>query len=556
MKSSKRHHLAFTGGKCLRTVYKQEGVNQMKKLVVLGLATMFALTACSDNKATTETPKETGNAKPAKLSLNWSVMNGNLGNVTLPSADKDFVKKAIEEKFNVDLKIDYMVTGKEYHDKLNATLAGGSAPDLFIAGGAESQKYINDGITANLGTFITKETMPNYFKWVTKEEVDAYQLKQGEFTRGMVPFSRNTYASWYIRQDWLDKLGLKSPKNYEELTNVLTQFTKADPDGNGKQDTYGFTAAGSGQNLPFDFPQWLNNGFVADFMIVDNSYVDNRTDLKVQGVIDQVVEWNKAGIVDPDWFLNKPPAHFDKASQGRVGMFFTAGDKTVALDSVATSVQNRTKALDPKANWQPIYPLNKPIMWKYNVPTDTLLISKSTADKSPDKVKRSLEIVNWLAGEEGFLLSHFGQEGKHYTKSGNKITLNVAAFESDIAKAGNWLNVYAAFTPEDPNVLGFELIDSRVSEHDRTILKTVEGFPKHNALPPVSLVPPAGINIGDFRKEMSKFHAKAVLEDKSGKNWPQYREELMTKFKGREIFTEYTKQLNSVLKDKKLNEFK
>ena len=43
---------------------------------------------------------------------------------------------------------------------------------------------LTDGIAANLSTFVTKETMPNYFKWVTKEEVDAYQLKQGEFTRG------------------------------------------------------------------------------------------------------------------------------------------------------------------------------------------------------------------------------------------------------------------------------------------------------------------------------------------------------------------------------------
>ncbi|MDR6551633.1 hypothetical protein [Paenibacillus qinlingensis] len=533
----------------------------MKKWTLLGLATMFALTGCSDNKASetpstaTGSPNATGTAKPAKLALNWSVASGYLANVTLPSGDKDFVKKAIEEKFNVDLKIDYMVMGKEYHDKLNATLAGGAAPDLFIAGGAESQKYITDGITANLTPYFTKEALPNYFKWVSKDEVDAFQLKQGEFTRAIDPFQRNSYAAWYIRQDWLDKLGLKSPKNYAELTNVMTQFTKGDPDGNGKQDTYGFSAAGSGVTLPFDFPQWLNNGFVADFQITDNSYVDNRTDLKVQGVLEQVVEWNNAGIVDPDWFLNKAPAQLDKAAQGKVGMFFS-GDKSVALDSLATSVQNRSKALDPKANWQPIFPLDKPIIWKYNVPEATILISKTTADKTPDKVKRSLEILNWLTGEEGFLLTHYGQEGKHYTKAGNKITLNVANFEADIAKAGNWLNVYAAFTPDEPNILGFELIDSRISEHDRAILKTVESFPKHNALPPVSLVPPAGINIGDFRKEMSKYHIKAVLEDKSGKNWPQYREELMTKFKGREIFTEYTKQINTALKDKKLNDFK
>ncbi|TYP76386.1 extracellular solute-binding protein [Paenibacillus methanolicus] len=534
-----------------------------KKAVWLGIAALMLLAACSNGntggeKSAEGNAGETGGnepAKPAKLELNWSVANNMLANVTLPSADQDFVKRAIEEKFNVDLKIDYMVFGEEYHAKLNAALAGGSAPDLFIAGGAESQKYIDDGIAANLSAFFTETTLPHYFKWVSKQELDAYQLKQGEFTRAILPFQRNTYASWYIRQDWLDKLQLKPPTNYEELTNVLTQFTKGDPDGNGKADTYGFTAAGNGLSLPFDFPQWLNNGFVADFMIVDDAYVDNRTDLKVEGVLDQVVDWIDKGIVDPDWFLNKPPAHHDKAAQGKVGMIFSPGDKTVALDSVATSVQNRAKALDPNADWKPIYPLDKPIMWKYNVPESSILVSTAAAEKQPEKVKRSLEIVDWLTSEEGFLLTHYGQEGKHYTKDGNKVTLNVEAFEADIAKAGNWLNVYGVFTPDEPQVLGMELIDSRISEHDRAILKTIEGFPKHNALPPVSLVPPEGINIGDFRKEMSKFHVKAILDDKSGKNWPQYREELMTKYKGRDIFTEYTKQLNAVLKDKQLRAF-
>lgn len=533
----------------------------MKKLVVIGLAaTIVTLTGCSDSKTTTSTSTPTGStnasatAKPEKLTLNWSVISGNLANVNLPAADKDFVKKAIEEKFNVDLKIDYMMNGKEYYDKLNATMAGGNVPDMFISGGAESQKYISDGITGNLAPFLTKAAVPNYFKWVSEDEVNAYQIKQGEFFRGMNIFPRNTYAAWHIRQDWLDKLGLKAPKTYDELTKVMVAFTKNDPDGNGKNDTFGFSAAGNGANLPFDFPQWLNNGLVADFMIANNTYIDNRTDLKVEKVIDQVVDWINQGVVDPDWFLNKPGAQLDKASQGKVGMFFS-GDKTTILDSNPTSVANRSKALDPKANWVPIFPLDQPIIWKNNVAVDTILISKTTAQKTPDKIKRSMEILNWLTGDEGFLLTHYGQEGKHYTKDGKKITLNVANFEADIAKAGNWLNVYNAFVPDEPKVLGYELVDPRINDHDRAILKTVESYPKHDALPPVSLVPPAGINIGDFRKEMSKYHIKGVLEDKSGKNWPQYREELMTKFKGRDIFTEYTKILNTALKNK-LNDFK
>ncbi|MBO1722884.1 sugar ABC transporter substrate-binding protein, partial [Extibacter sp. GGCC_0201] len=52
--------------------------------------------------------------------------------------------------------------------------------------------------------------------------------------------------SFLIRQDWLDNLGLYMPTTAEELLDVMRAFTFDDPDGNGKDDTYGFTAAGGG----------------------------------------------------------------------------------------------------------------------------------------------------------------------------------------------------------------------------------------------------------------------------------------------------------------------
>lgn len=42
-----------------------------------------------------------------------------------------------------------------------------------------------------------------------------------------------------IRKDWLDKLGLDIPKTVDDLEEVLRAFTEDDPDGNGKDDTYG-----------------------------------------------------------------------------------------------------------------------------------------------------------------------------------------------------------------------------------------------------------------------------------------------------------------------------
>ena len=45
-----------------------------------------------------------------------------------------------------------------------------------------------------------------------------------------------------IRKDWLDKLGLKVPKTTDEFFEVMKAFTFKDPDGNGKNDTYGLGA--------------------------------------------------------------------------------------------------------------------------------------------------------------------------------------------------------------------------------------------------------------------------------------------------------------------------
>ena len=43
---------------------------------------------------------------------------------------------------------------------------------------------------------------------------------------------------YYIRKDWLEKLGLEEPKTVDELYNVLVTFRDKDPNGNGKKMKY------------------------------------------------------------------------------------------------------------------------------------------------------------------------------------------------------------------------------------------------------------------------------------------------------------------------------
>ncbi|CCN73642.1 ABC transporter substrate-binding protein [Vibrio nigripulchritudo] len=57
-----------------------------------------------------------------------------------------------------------------------------------------------------------------------------------------VPFSAQAFAL-FIRKDWREKLGYDVPKNWEELYELAKAFTEKDPDGNGKNDTYGYIMA-------------------------------------------------------------------------------------------------------------------------------------------------------------------------------------------------------------------------------------------------------------------------------------------------------------------------
>ena len=70
-----------------------------------------------------------------------------------------------------------------------------------------------------------------------------------------------------IRQDWLDSLGLEAPTTIDEFESVIAAFTNEDPDGNGKNDTYGFTFSGK---------DGYNTGWVSDPVMIFSAYTGKK----------------------------------------------------------------------------------------------------------------------------------------------------------------------------------------------------------------------------------------------------------------------------------------
>src|SRR5699024_7289535 len=83
-----------------------------------------------------------------KLTLNWFTPVKQATS-NLPSPDEDFVKKAIEEKFNVELNMNYMPYGPDYNNKLNLLFASKKdTPDMFYTAGSVSLTLFQQGILA------------------------------------------------------------------------------------------------------------------------------------------------------------------------------------------------------------------------------------------------------------------------------------------------------------------------------------------------------------------------------------------------------------------------
>ncbi|WP_127588835.1 extracellular solute-binding protein [Paenibacillus koleovorans] len=522
-----------------------------KNLIVFTVLTFttVVLSACGSNKGTdstvTQTPSITeGTAASLKEELNLRIMIEGPVNARLPAVADDFVKKTIEEKFNVKLTVEYMPAGQDYVNKLNAHLAANEPPDMWRdVNGDGGQKYALDGVLGEIGNFINPSKMPNYFKyWVDDTTFQRYQF-QGKVFRAPTPYSKELYRTWYIRKDWLDQLNLQIPKTYDEYLNVLKAFTFNDPDGNGKKDTYGFTTAPGGDGIGLEWPEYWKAGLVYATTLQNGKFIDMQTDPRVEQALNDISKVVAEGLVDPDWFLNKSPQHIDRAAQGKVGVIMGA-TQDFAYDSNPQSLQSKTKALFPKANWVPFTPFgNQPIATGV-APGSPILFHKNIVEKSPEKVTRIVEILDWLASEEGFLLSHYGVENRHYTKSGKTITLNLETFQKEIVEKGDFLTIWDFFTPATPAVFGLTVINAKETDRDREIAKTIAAIPSAPYLG-TSLLPPTGFDLATFRKRQRELQAKAIFDDKSGKNWPAYREELMTKYNGNALFEAYDAQIKA-----------
>lgn len=367
--------------------------------------------------------------KPKEVEQNNAVSNEpvklkimNRLNPDVKLEDNNLLKE-IEKAANVKIEYDAPPINN-YVDRLQIVMASGDLPDIIYNwGGADANydKWAKDGLLADITDKVSK--YPNLSQNISKEMWEAMRATTTGKIHSVPKPNVKNYWGYMINDQWLKKLNLKAPTTVNEFTEVCRAFSTQDPDGNGKQDTYGVSSVG-----PMGM-QFLMSAFDLTPSLgakdVDGNY---KIMQKFQGYIPYLTYLKKLyaeKLLDPEFFTNKIYADQDKQLAERVGISY--GHQVVVLGAII----KKADVVEKFSYYGPLKNESGEAKAYIGAPIwGTWMISASTKN-----LDGALKFLDWGNSKEGFTLMNMGIKGTHYNEYDfDKRTVTRTAEQSTLLK--------------------------------------------------------------------------------------------------------------------------
>ncbi len=449
--------------------------------------------------------------------------------ITLPDKEDNFVEQGILDAIGVDVTLNIVGAGADYATALNARISGGDVPDMFAAPSDDVlQQYIQNGIVMSLDEYLDR--LEPLVEYVGEEALQSNYVG-GKLYR--IPRKeRGNYKIPVVRQDWLDKVGAQIPTTMEEALEVAKKFTFEDPDGNGAQDTYGFTGNGL---WAFDLILSSYGGSVNHKgIMVDGKLTSTLWAPHMEEGLEMCKRFVDAGVVDPDIVANSEDAVRDKMAQCKVGM---AAFNWAAMYKQAFMEQ--LTAVDPQADWVWFAPLESGTGDKAcfdflsTASTKGPWCVSAKVAEDPDKLDAVIRLLNYITSEEGERLVCFGIDGRHYNvEDGEIVKTDLMSSECDFLwgyqiahrDEGSYLSVKF---PEAADSIAFGMDMERIMVYDDAVIV------------------PEGLHWADLSKYIEENMIAFIFGTRPISEYSQFLEELNTSFG----FEDYMKSAEEQLRE-------
>ena len=373
--------------------------------VMLCVMMLTIFSGCGGNsnglkQAVTE-PGENGKITKEPLELKMHMM------ITTDAYDYDKVKMFGEafEKTNIKVVGSGLGTGNDVNSAFNIMMVSNPLPDIIHGTKSNLMKYATEGAFVNLDPYINAYA-PNIKKFFEENEWARKGSLAADGKLYYIPHIRygTPMKGFYIRTDWLEKLGLDVPKTTEEFYNVLKAFRERDPNGNGIKDEVPYFYRDKGVD---DLLQLFGVKY-SWYITGDGKCEYGKVQPEMKTAATELARWYKEGLVDQEIYTRGSSAR-EQLLGGNVGGATHDWFTTTASfnDKYTDSINGFAfEAIAPPAD------INGKVKEDY---ARKLLSGNGWAISKDNRyIVETIKFFDFWYSEEGIRLFNYGVEGVDY----------------------------------------------------------------------------------------------------------------------------------------------
>ncbi|WP_145021765.1 extracellular solute-binding protein [Paenibacillus sp. Y412MC10] len=434
---------------------KKKQAKRVSTFLILSTVCAAALAGCSSGSGSGSEGASDGSSaapsanasaeaeKPLKLNIMLPIFKTNY-----PKDDSP-VAAELEKLTNTDIHFEW-VPNASYGDKFNITLASGNLPKIIYVPDSKGPSFVS---AVKSGAFWDlTDKLKNYPNLSQANEVILNNSSINGKTYGIYRGRELGRNGVYYRQDWLEKVGLQQPKTIDDFYNMLKAFKEKDPDGNGKDDTYGLVMVKwtAGWGAGFDqIKLWFG---------APNVWGEKDGKLVPEFEYDEYFEALKfmkklydEKLVNQDFAVMDSAKWTDPLVNGQAGVIIDVVDGAARADDKIHAALKDAGKEDSREQYVDVFgAVTGPDGQIHTLPTSgfagLLAIPKSSV-KSEEEVDRILKFLDQLNEPDLQTLTSFGLEGKHYKKIDDK-TLERSSDSVLLESEVEGLNQMVPYIPE------------------------------------------------------------------------------------------------------------
>ncbi len=370
-------------------------MKNLKKIGLIALAALMAMqfTACKKDGESNLEGGATGeyviSEKPVELKIFY------------PSSKEDDGQwnsfKEAAKMTNVTATVTIPKSNSDFNQAFNLMLASNDIPDIVETYDPVAfAKYGMEGAFIPINEYL--DQMPNFSKILEENPSIRKRITASDGNIYYTPHIPGGSAStgWFIRTDWLSKLGLEVPETTEELYDVLKAFKEKDPNGNGQADEVPYFAS----DLKNLFPLW--NAY-PDWYVEGEEMKYGPYEAEYKTAIENIVKWYKEGIIDREVLTSASDIR-DKRLTDNVG------GSTVNWFGSTARYNDKLKDVIEGFEFKAIAPINGIALERR---PESSLYGWGVSSSSKN-IEVAVKYIDFWYGEAGNRLMNFGVEGTHY----------------------------------------------------------------------------------------------------------------------------------------------